>query len=594
GARILDRALDRRATPPEPLTAREVAVVYYTRGLMHQDFWRDWRSFGHLLSTAGGQLHCAKYTDQAHTSFTSGSEDNQWLIGFNTVCPTQFDSVMSAFFSSDSKLKEQEFLQMETAFDSAAAIDTSFADPLIALASEYVYGRMWEKAEPVADQVRRRFPDDYRSWALSGLVQHELRHDSLASLEFGQALIRMSDTVVASYDNIDDLLEPAQQEWFAHADPMVRSRAVGAFWNSLDPLYVTPYNERKLEHYARVASADLLFGSRTIGEIGSRSFAGKIWVRYGRPLNMRELTSSGGRVVFWNYGGDADITFIRGTTRTSYRGSDDAIAYARELSTVRPQGYQTTNFIDSVEALDHQIVRFRGADGTGQVLLYAAVPDKFSEQTKAAAVLLDAQFQAVGEWRGPRPTVGGIRRQFNGVRTGLYSLTVELWDASPRRLGRGRDTLSFRPDTTQALQLSDLLLAASIEAGPNGNTRTAGREALNIIPLYGTTLTQNNPLALYWEIYGLKLNGDRVQYSVTVQVEDAQKHPMLARLLGVTGQDKAPKITYDGNRQPANGRVAEWLAISSDLTPGPYKVLVTIEDKNARTTRTVERALTVK
>src|SRR5207344_280840 len=108
---------------------------------------------------------------------------------------------------------------------------------------EYVYMAAWEKADPVTATLRHRAPDDYRSWALSALVQHETRHDSLASLQFGQALLRMPDPVLAVYDDITLLLEPDQVTWFNTADPTLKSKAIGAFWNALDPLYITPFNE---------------------------------------------------------------------------------------------------------------------------------------------------------------------------------------------------------------------------------------------------------------------------------------------------------------------------------------------------------------
>jgi GWxTD domain-containing protein len=596
--RILDRAIGHKNDGPLPLTPHEIAVVFYNRGLMHQDLWRDWRSFGHLLNTVGGQLQCAKFQEQSHATFSSNSDDYGWLVGFNQVCPTQFDSVMAGFFVPDSKLKQEEFLQLEAAFDSAATADTTFAEPLLALMSEYVYMGAWEKADPVTAALRRRAPDDYRSWALSALVQHETRRDSLANLQFGQALVRMSDTTLAVYDDIALLLEPDQVAWFNQADVTTRAKAIGAFWNALDPLYITPFNERKLEHYARVTTAEIAFGSLALHEHGWNSFAGKIWIRYGRPVNMRELSKASGRVAFWNYGGDADITFERGITRTSYRGTDDAIKYANDLAVVRPQGYRTSNFIDSVEALDHQIVRFRGPDGRPQLLVYAAVPDHYSDQAKAALLLLDAQFQAAAEWRGARPPIGGIKRLFTGMRQGMYSLTVELWDAGPRRLGRARDTVSFRPDTAGGpLALSDLLLAASIEAGPAAATPAGvGRDGLNIEPLYGLSLVQNHPLSVYWEIYGLKASADgRARYEVTVQVQDNARRPMLARMLGVGGgREAASKIQYNGTHVVTNGRVAEWLSLSSDLKPGSYRVVVTVVDKDGGATKTVERGLIVK
>lgn len=60
-----------------------------------------------------------------------------------------------------------------------------------------------------------------------------------------------------------------------------------SFWESRDPLHLTEYNERLLEHYSRVAEANLLFSDPAGGEMpGWKSDRGQIWIRYGPPNNI--------------------------------------------------------------------------------------------------------------------------------------------------------------------------------------------------------------------------------------------------------------------------------------------------------------------
>ncbi|TDI70260.1 MAG: GWxTD domain-containing protein, partial [Bacteroidetes bacterium] len=56
------------------------------------------------------------------------------------------------------------------------------------------------------------------------------------------------------------------------------------YWTSKDPRLLTPYNERKLEHYARLTYADLLYGASELGLRGWNTERGQIIVRYGTPI----------------------------------------------------------------------------------------------------------------------------------------------------------------------------------------------------------------------------------------------------------------------------------------------------------------------
>ena len=50
---------------------------------------------------------------------------------------------------------------------------------------------------------------------------------------------------------------PGEEELYEEDPVTYASR----FWTSKDPRYLTPWNERKIEHYARLVYADLLYGS---------------------------------------------------------------------------------------------------------------------------------------------------------------------------------------------------------------------------------------------------------------------------------------------------------------------------------------------
>jgi GWxTD domain-containing protein len=74
---------------------------------------------------------------------------------------------------------------------------------------------------------------------------------------------------------------------FVMADPDSSAPQIDAirkFWTGKDPLYLTEYNERLLEHSRRVAYADLRFGDPLKGISGWHTDKGQVYIRYGHPL----------------------------------------------------------------------------------------------------------------------------------------------------------------------------------------------------------------------------------------------------------------------------------------------------------------------
>ncbi len=595
--RSLGRALDRRDRGEVPLTAREIAVIHYIRGLIAQDHWRDWRSFGALDATSGGQWHCGRYESPASENFTSSSDDHTWLVFLNQLCPETFSRNMETFFEPRADMNLRNFVDLQAAFREAIATDSSYILPYEALLGEYVYMEMWVEAEPLAKTLYERLPEQYRSYLYLGLVMHETGRDSIAAPIFARSFLYMPDSMIAEFENIGALLQPEQQEWFAEADENTRRAATTAYWNSLDPLYLTTENERKLEHYARMTAAELVLSSRTLRERGWSSYAGEIWIRYGRPLHMWELKIPAGRVVFWDYGEGPDVSFTRGSAYRSYRATDEARQYTNRLQRTSPQAYAATALLDSVEALGYQVVRLLDPDDRPQFLIYTDWPSRYAPETLAGLTLFDAQFLPVAQWRGGKPDRPGLRAELNGLSPGSYSLTVEMWDRATRQLGRVRDTLSTLSIEDSAFTVSDILLATEIRSVV-GDDATSRRD-IRIEPLWGGTLDRGQTLGLYWESYRLSGERDgRMRYRVRLEVLDASRRPIIARVLSGVGvsRDRSPatRIEYDSNRPLANGRAVEWLELTGELAAGEYRIVLTLKDEDSGREVKRERALMVR
>ena len=105
----------------------------------------------------------------------------------------------------------------------------------------------------------------------------------------------------AWFDSVQALLGPdavARFEGLALvADTSVRDRLTGdssviyaeAVWGLSDPMYLTDANERRVEHYARVYLAEVLFTDPETGRPGRDTPQGQLVIRYGLPAYVFAL-----------------------------------------------------------------------------------------------------------------------------------------------------------------------------------------------------------------------------------------------------------------------------------------------------------------
>ena len=137
----------------------------------------------------------------------------------------------------------------------------------------------WGEALQIATQMLVYFPEDETMWRYIGLANHRLGRDDAASTSFRKALEIMDSDTRDVFQDISLLLPEEEMAAYQDEPEQVASR----YWTSRDPRYLTPYNERKLEHYARLTYADLMFQSDDLDYRGWETRRGKIHVRYGVP-----------------------------------------------------------------------------------------------------------------------------------------------------------------------------------------------------------------------------------------------------------------------------------------------------------------------
>ncbi len=153
----------------------------------------------------------------------------------------------------------------------------------------------WEAALERLEAMYAQFPEDPGTWLYLGLAHLRAGNAAAADRSFRTAMTFMTDDEVAAYEDIQLLLTPDERKAY-FASPAAYAQQ---FWTSEDPRLLTSYNERRLEHFARLTQADVLYSAPALKLRGWETQRGNILVRYGPPQKEVYIVPNGplGRVA---------------------------------------------------------------------------------------------------------------------------------------------------------------------------------------------------------------------------------------------------------------------------------------------------------
>lgn len=380
----------------------------------------------------------------------------------------------------------------------------------------------WTEAADMLDQMVLFFPDDAGTWLYQGTVNHRLGRADAAQASFDQALARMDADERAAFESIDWLLSGDERRAY-RADPEGFSRA---FWAERNPRFLTPYNERRLEHFARLVHADLLYAAPDINRRGWETQRGQILVRYGPPevdvvitddfeealhaFGVRagaaaraagytfDMASRSNLFNIWDYGDfrfvfedpvrnneyrlyspPADL-YVDGTAGRVERNDYELIA--RQTFRETPERYEYAPPGRAVE-LPYVVSAFKGEDGQADLYVHYGLPlsDQAATGETVDLTLLTGAFLLDTE----RGTLAERRRTVYGLRTAqiVHFAETALWaDTQPLRAAAGPHVVSVEVEAAggavqgtqrraidvpdfhgDRLAVSDLLLAYQVE-----------------------------------------------------------------------------------------------------------------------------------
>lgn len=611
--KALERAIDRSEDSGVELGRRERAELHAEWGRVLEEWVLNFRG---LLPNAD---HLP--VNSAECSGTGGA----FCLNFNR--PGAFHGRLFATAPQDS-LVVDDARKMRGQFRRAFELDPALDVAARGLLGYLAWEGPWNRFVSVARAHVRAQPANGWAWVFLGAGHFRAGSADSARAAFDHALLRLDEGERETLERVREII-PVED---AGTLDQRRSEYRDLLWKVSDPFYLTGVNERRLEHYARTALAELWFGEPRRGRRGYETDRGVILIRYGEPTWIRQIkrdemaaraaaeTSNpgrasaaatvspaagfGGRWIFWTYRRDIpSFIFERQLSSRTVRHAFQtrSAQYAEDFRSRFP----SLHTIRGATGLPHQAVRFRGP-GSGVTLdVYAALPrDPAAEPREGDAGLYFLPRTAADEPEGMRSAVRfGPGRRTVVFRAPLersrYTYSVEALSDDGGIKARARATADFTDFATEGFGLSDVLVARTIVP------RTAAavvrdRRDLEISVPPGTGFPAGAPLALYFEVYGLSFeapdpgSASTARFRVAVEVTGADDRgvPGFIRRIGelLTGGEEPGVITWERTVEGPRERMPEWFTLTLPaIGDGAYTLRVTVEDL-----RTGERTSTTR
>jgi GWxTD domain-containing protein len=443
---------------------------------------------------------------------------------------------------------------------------------------------------------------------------------------FALAIPGLPPSLRARFADLTPLLTPEDGEALAEMPPRESDEFVRRFWSEADPDASTPENEARLEYWARIAHASLVFLDPTQPHWDARA---ELYVRYGGPDQaVYELagipqsqrpnkTDTFGRDRFgglhrvgepmwypmhtqvWGYSNlgmtvllqdlllSSQFELPRGRyqsldpvpdPRALARGDLLATAGGRAVFPALPPGVKPLR-------VEGRVVRFEGAQGT-KLLAQIETPGTPVDSLWAQCALVDSSEHVVARLArtlspsGCDPTALRVGDFTFDVPPGVYRVAFSVRDGhGARGVARSTQQVAAVP---AGLAMSDVVVtcgpidiareAPGIRLGPNLKSRVAGE----------------GPLVAYFEIYRMTPGADgqaRFEYEYSVESEERDPRPWYQRMLPFGARPSHYAVRSEEVNSGPLRRQFITVPVQS-LQPGRYRLDVKVRDLATGTSTT--------
>ena len=300
-------------------------------------------TLGELLSRQGFWWHAVRHYEKLLHAEPENAEAAYWA-GYFAV------QEYLSYIDSDkwNHLAERDLDRAKAHFQRGIDADPGFRGTYNLLGLLHVETGHPEAMILLYKRLLDRAPEDKDALLFCGLGYQMLGEMDVAHSYYKRALERMTTEERSRMESVEMVASEEERTRMAQA---IRYGDTGVedwtndgrdrFWRRHDPLFLTAFNERKMEHCGRVAYANLRF-SRPFKEIaGWQTDQGKAFIKFGPHLKRNIYRGSTGWKNTWIYE-DFSISFA----------SDDRLDGWRFAPGTDPPGRSTRQQTVGLEVID--------------------------------------------------------------------------------------------------------------------------------------------------------------------------------------------------------------------------------------------------
>ena len=544
----------------------------------------------------------------------------------------------ATIFFSD--FAEEDYRKAEELYRTALALDPLMHAASYRLAGLYFEARRYQEMAEVL-QAALVFSSDAASQPrassllqqptyldlnlLLGLAHTRLQQTEAAQRAFEKAFAEMSPADRQLFFSLATVLSPKELKEYLAATDTSRRREEQDYWNARDPLFMTSANERILEHFSRMAYANLRFSFPERKIAGWKTDRGQTLIRFGFPrgrLRTRadlastptgHVTLNSSREV-WDYGDFYMLYEDRFLNQNySFAWSMDPNGDGKNLfeEQIRrtPERFEFEHGGKHLR-VPHIIAQFRApkSDSTLLELYYGLTANDLTPTTQSREqrqyqlergfFLCDQNWRPLFSRREARKlnlqaaaydsAAVLVERWSLLAPHGKFNFSLETRDRVSNHSGAERDSLTIEKFSADSLCLSSVVLASRVGA-VDANLALYRKGELALIPNLRRQFETDSTLYLYYEVYNLTLDREaqtrfRIEYTIapapvgTSQFISAFKS--FSRWLGINERPVAITSSFQASGTTAEEKLHHALALPS-AKPGAYRLTLTVFDLNA-------------
>ena len=460
-------------------------------------------------------------------------------------------------------------------------------------------------------------PERWRCDAYLGYVRHHQQNIRDAERAFRRALDAMPPHIRADWTDPEPVLGRDLRRWVS--DQADSAAAVDRIWTLADPLFLAPGNDRWTTHMSRWTHSMSSEDARNPHQMLWGDDLSQVTVRYGWPVAWERSWRAGGGTSVSVTGHDPPGGFRSFPPREVLdRGPDRE----EPVAWVIPEGHARSEYLppclDSLGVLEGQVGRFWGRRGvlvvgawrSPRVGLVETAPDGPVDPAELRNRIVAGAIQGYdpGPPAAPPLRAGLFVEQDGAIGASVQTIaasegpvrlsvlapwanwgvvSLESWSPETRRAHRFRAGMGLRHIMPDLFTLSDLML---LEAG----AEPTGPEEVAKVLRTSTEVAGDEPLALAFEVYGLRSPSELVDFKAWVEKRDEGFLTRAVRWLGFGGGREKIMIGWEEGGPERQGPLFRTFAIGlPDLEPGRYDVVIEISAMG-RSPLEARRAFTVR